>query len=38
MPTVYFKIIYNLGGDADEDDTNYCFEPLKDYFEELPCV
>jgi len=27
----------NLGGDADVDDVNYCFDPVRDYFEELPC-
>jgi hypothetical protein len=24
-----------LGGDADEDDINYCFDPVSIYFEEL---
>jgi hypothetical protein len=24
-----------LGGDADEDDVNYCFDPISLYFEEL---
>lgn len=27
----------HIGGDADEEDINYCFEPLKEYFENLPC-
>jgi hypothetical protein len=33
-------LIYDLndtGGDADEDDCNYCFDPIKDYFEEIQC-
>lgn len=27
-----------IGGDADEDDVNYCFDPIKDYFQEIPCT
>jgi len=26
-----------MRGDADEDDCNYCFDPLRDYFEEIGC-
>ncbi|PCJ22396.1 MAG: hypothetical protein COA94_09175 [Rickettsiales bacterium] len=26
-----------MRGDADEEDSWYCFEPLKDFFEELDC-
>ena len=26
-----------LGGDADEDDVSYCFDPVKEYFQELDC-
>jgi|Laugresu1bdmlbdd_1035124.scaffolds.fasta_scaffold18735_3 hypothetical protein len=33
---ITFKSL-TLGGDADEDDINYCFDPVRDYFEELPC-
>lgn len=25
----------NLGGDADPDDINYCFDPISIYFEEI---
>ena len=28
---------WQIGGDADEEDINYCFDPVRDYFEELPC-
>jgi hypothetical protein len=27
-----------IGGDADEEDVNYCFDPVRDYFDEIPCV
>jgi len=30
-------LFYILGGDADEDDINYCFDPLSIYFEEMEC-
>jgi hypothetical protein len=30
-------MVYSLGGDADEEDVSYCFDPLRDYFEELDC-
>jgi hypothetical protein len=30
-------LIVNIGGDADEDDINYCFEPLIEFYEEIPC-
>ena len=33
-----FEIInlnFVIGGDADEDDINYCFDPISIYFEEL---
>ena len=33
---IWFKSLH-LGGDADVDDINYCFDPVRDYFEELPC-
>ncbi len=33
-----FKFKFKLGGDADEEDVDYCFDPVKDYFEEVPCV
>ncbi len=33
---IWFKS-FHLGGDADEDDINYCFDPVREYFEELPC-
>ena len=42
-PTTFIlNIIYELnllflGGDADEEDTSYCFDPLRDYYEELKC-
>ncbi len=26
-----------IGGDADEDDVSYCFDPVKEYFQELNC-
>ena len=29
-------VIFLMRGDADEEDNAYCFEPLSDYFEELP--
>lgn len=26
-----------IGGDADEEDMNYCFNPLINFYEEIPC-
>jgi Domain of unknown function (DUF4821) len=31
----HFK--FKLGGDADPDDINYCFDAIRDYFEEMEC-
>lgn len=37
----YFKLILTsnsfLGGDADQEDVQYCLDPLSIYFEEVPC-
>jgi len=29
--------LFILRGDADEDDVNYCFDPISGYFEEVEC-
>jgi len=36
MPDV-IGILFLARGDADEDDINYCFDPLSIYFEEVEC-
>jgi hypothetical protein len=30
-------ILFLARGDADDDDINYCFDPLSIYFEEIEC-
>jgi hypothetical protein len=30
-------LIYLIGGDADEEDISYCFQPVSEYYEEVPC-
>ena len=43
LQTVYTSIpdvlgvLFLMKGDAEEDDVSYCFEPLGEYFEEIPC-
>jgi hypothetical protein len=31
-------VLFLMRGDADEDDVNYCFDPIKEFYEEVPCI